>query len=329
MKYPYTQEVELKKDFKDLKYTFIFEVTYLCDKKCPYCYNSKDRMIGASYFDKLRVFNEILNLKDKFQIIILGGEPSKFEGTIKFYHLFGKKYGEIPGYRFIIFSHGNADPNFYKQFRPYKNNNILFSWHEDQTDEDLFFRNMEILKNNGVRFGTCINIGLNKKDWEKKLKILERVKKMGGMTQIEPIFIKNKKYFFKEMREYFKEYFYKCVKYNNIKIQSEDKSEILKFDFNDYELLPQGIEGPKKCYNKQFLIDPFLNLSPECNFFPELKINLKNNPKKLYNYIRNQIISCNFNCLSKSNVFNKKELTEESFNKIKDIINENRIERSK
>jgi len=320
MNYDYIQTVIKKDDFKDLKYTFIFETTYSCDKKCPYCYNPKERLEGESYLNKIKVFNEILKIKEKFQIIVLGGEPSQFEGTIHFYNLFGKKYGDIPGYRFIIFSHGNAPSSFYNQFNGYSNNIILFSWHEEETDEELFFKNMNILKNNGVKFGVCLNVGLNKRDWEKKLTILKKVKSMGGVTQIEPIFINEKKYFFKEMREYFKDFFYECVKYDNVEITSKNGSEKISFEFNDYELLPQGIEGPKKCYNKQFLIDPFLNLSPECNFFPDLKINLSNDPKKIHTYIKNQVIECNFNCLSKSNVLNKKEIQDKSFRKIKDVL---------
>jgi len=168
---------------------------------------------------------------------------------------------------------------------------------------DLFYKNLEILKNNNINFGTCLIAGINKSEWEDKKNILKKIRSMGGFTQIDQIIIRTKKHFSKDFYNYFHDYMYKCFILEYFYFKTGNK--ITKFDYNDFEKFEKGIQGNKLCFVKQLNIDPFLNVYPECGFFNNQSLSLlENNILKIFNNFKT--IQCSYDCLSKGNLINKK-----------------------
>jgi MoaA/NifB/PqqE/SkfB family radical SAM enzyme len=314
-----TQYVNFKKGYKNL-HTLSIELTYDCDKNCHYCYNPSTRYSGEEELIKLNIYKNNItdfleNTNYPLHIHLIGGEPTKFKYLIELYNFIGeifkKYYTTDRKLELTLFSHGNAI-GIYENLKYFKTHYVLFSWHGTQTNEELFKKNLLVLKKNNILFGTCINTGTSTKDWPKKIEILKYVKNLGGFTQVESIFKDEYKYYFEKAKEVFKDYYHDCFKIHNVLFKKKNKI-IKEINYNDFENYKSGLVGKKLCNCVQFTIDPNLDIYPECGFFEEKTKNLNN--VSLLEYMNsNRLIQCDKNCLSKSNLINKKVLHDEKNN---------------
>lgn len=239
-----------------------FETTYLCDKKCSYCYNPIPRFQGASEEAKDKVWNQIMSIKTPLQVLMLGGETTFYEKSIDYFNEFSTKYMNDTTKHMVFFTHGNNKPEVYQRFvGGKKHSTVSFSYHGDQTDLDLWFSNMKILLNNNVRVVTCLLVTENT-DWEETRQILQKVKSLGADTQVDIEIQGNDQIYNEEAMAYFDEYLYKCFKITELEFRGSDNLNIPRDDYFQY--FPKGLSANKVCYNKVYRITPNLDLEFEC-----------------------------------------------------------------
>lgn len=310
------------KDYLDDLTVITFEPTYLCDKKCPYCYNPIPRSSGATTELKDNVWKKIMNIDSPKHIIMLGGETTFFENSINYFNEFSTKYMNDNSYHMTYFTHGNNKPEVYQKFIGGKKTAAVgFSYHNEQTDLILWLDNMKLLIKNNVQVVVCILIQSNYKgDWEEKKNILETVTKLGAKTQLE-IEISNTSYqqnVDKEAFEYFHEYVYRCFKIKELVFKNISTGEVEILLRDDYfKHFPQGLSASKKmCKNQSFRITPDMKLSFECHLTPP--IDLTTDLEEFENYIKFKYTLCKKVCTGISSTLNNKKFFESNLDIIKE-----------
>lgn len=304
------------KDYiNDLK-IITFEVTYACDKHCSYCYNPIPRYNGTCTATKDAIWKSIMDIESAKHIIMLGGETTFFENSIKYYNEYNDTYLLDDTRHMIFFTHGNNKPEVYEKFHSGKKTSTIgFSYHNEQTDNELYFSNMKLLLDNSVNVVVCILIkSQDSSDWEEKLEVLKKATALGAKTQLE-IEISNstfKQDFDSAALEYFDEYVYKCFK---VKTLHFGDVEIKRDEY--FKHFPKGLSNSKKmCRNQAFSINPEGILSYECTVGPKLDLNT--DLDKFNDYIKSKFVLCSDVCTGITSTINQKTFFESDIEKIKE-----------
>ncbi len=281
------------------------EVSFLCDKKCPYCYNPLLRYDGV---DKRPIWNELMNVKGPLQILMLGGETTLYKESINFFNEFSLKYNNDLSKHLVYFTHGNNNPNVYKKFIGYNNDQIYmsFSYHGSETDNNLWFKNLQIVLSNNIKVVCCLLVSNNTSNWKEYKDILLKARKLGCETDINIEVNKNNiQKGNVEYYEYFKEFIYNKKTISDI-VFSKNNINIKQIKRSDYfKNFPFGLSSIKKlCFNRVFKIDPNGILTAECG--EGVKIDLSNNPNLLHNHMKQTAITCNSTCTGIANTLNTK-----------------------
>ncbi len=310
-----TQYVNHPSEWDDM-ISLTLEVTYLCDKKCSYCYNPAKRYDGTN---KTKLWNEVLKIKKPLKVILLGGETTFYKDSINWFNEYSEKYKNDKSKRLVFFTHGNNTKEVYNKFIGGNDRCAVgMSYHNEQTNLELYMDNVRLLRNNNVTVVVCMIVTEDKVDWEHKRNILKEVKELGCKTDICIEVNKddcsvncNKEY-----ADYFKDYIYKCIVANNL-IFKNKKNILLDINRNEYYLyFPNGLNKSKKiCTVRNYKVNPNNFLNTECGNGTEL--NLNDNESKLHSYMNQQLV-CDARCTGISDTLNTKRFM--SADTLEDII---------
>lgn len=295
-----------------------FEMLYTCDKACSYCYNPIPRYFGAKTDAKEQVWKKIMGVEGPLQVILLGGESTFFKPVFSWWNEYCAKYKDDESKHLIIYTHGNNKPEVYDKFIEKGNKRCYlgFSYHPGQTDEDLYFYNIERLRNRGVNIVVCQVITDDTSTWEHNWNILKRVKDLGCDTQIEFFVSKEtgKRGGLVEAQEYFSDFVYQDCHVQDLHFTGNEELNILRSEYNAY--FPKGLSNVHKiCRNRTYLIDANCRLKYECQV-NGLGVDLVNDIDGFDDFIKPKGISCKQECPSSAAVLNDKTFFANSIEEI-------------
>lgn len=283
-----------------------FEVTYACDKKCSYCYNPIPRFNGAKDHHKDAVWSKIMSIKSPLQVLLLGGETTLYKHTIDYWNEFVTTYADDDTHSINLYTHGNNKPEVYDQLKAGKSKAFVgFSYHPGQTDEELYFKNIELVRSKGINVVVCVVTSTDKSTWPNTKRILERVTQLECLTQIEfCVTTDNTRDATVDAYEYFREHLYQCYKIKELHFTGDETLTILRDDYN--REFVNGLSDVKKlCKNRTFSIDPNCILTYECRV-GGAAVDLKTHMHKFDEFIAPRFVDCTQNCPSIVATLNEK-----------------------
>lgn len=308
----------LGKPFIDDMVSITYEVTYLCDKRCSYCYNPKQRCEGASTEVKDRIWNKIMSLDRPLQVLLLGGETTMFEHSIDYWNEYVEKYKDDETKYMTFFTHGNNKPEVYQRFKGGKlHAHVGMSYHAGQTDYELWISNIKILLGNNVPVVVCMVISEDKEHWAEKLKVLEEVAELGCRTDVcfEVSPVENTQQVPPETFDYFYVYFFRCIKIWELEFSGDEELTIRRDYY--FQHFPRGLSEVKKmCKNKVFKIEPNGNLVLECGQAPHV-LNLNINLHDMEKFLDGCTVMCNKPCTGIASTMNVKHFFTDKIEDIK------------
>lgn len=283
-----------------------FEVTYACDKKCSYCYNPIPRFNGAKDDVKNAVWQKLMSIKTPLQILLLGGETTFYKHTVDYWNEYVTTYMDDPTHSINLYTHGNNKPEVYEKFIGGKKHAYLgFSYHPGQTDEELYFKNIELVRKNGVNVVVCLVTSNDKTEWPHAKSILERVTELGCQTQIEfCVKTDNSRDATADAYDYFDEYLYQCYKIKELHFTGDENLVIYRDHYN--REFVNGLSNVKKlCKNRTFSIDPNCRLTYECKV-GGIGLDLSRNLDRFEEFIAPRHVNCTQQCPSIVATLNEK-----------------------
>ena len=294
-----------------------YEVTYACNFKCEYCYNPIPRYNGAKTDQKDAVWKKLMEVEGPLQIIMLGGETTYYKKAVNYWNEYVTTFKDDETKSINLYTHGNNTPEVYSEFLGGKDNAYLgFSYHPGQTNEELYFKNIELVRNNDVNVVVCLVTTTDKKDWPKAKEILSKAKALGCQTQIEfCVTTENRRNATADAYEYFEEFLYRCYKINKLHFKSSKEDLTLCRD--DYNLMfVNGLNDTKKlCTNRTFKISPELYMRYECDVNGE-QVELAENIDAFDEFIKKKTVTCEQFCTGIAATLNEKVFLADT---IKDI----------
>lgn len=143
-----------------------WDIIYICDLKCSYCYARADRNWNS--ITKKNQIDEIINkikiIDKKIEIILLGGEPSL--SPYYFYILDElSKINNIISLSCISNASGKVSPDWLKKHEKYKNFYFNFTFHPKETKIILFKEILKLTPKNN----TIVNIMMVGDEYDNKI----------------------------------------------------------------------------------------------------------------------------------------------------------------
>lgn len=298
-----------------------YELTYACDKSCSYCYNPQPRFAGANLATKDKIWEKIMSVERPLQVLLLGGETTLHKHVDHYWNSYVEKFKDDTTKTMALYTHGNNKTEVYERFIGGKEHSFLgFSYHPGQTDEDLYFKNMETVRKNGVNVVSCQVLDENKENWAYNREILKRVKELGGTTQLELCVTSenSRNTDVREVYDYFGEYMFRCYKIKNLHFNGPTVNTTILRD--DYNLeFPNGLSSVKKtCWNKVFKIDVNGKMMYECEMGKDThSVDLAQDLDAFDDFIKLRGVTCTQVCPGIASTFNEKLFYADSIGEIK------------
>lgn len=298
----------INEEYKDML-SITFELSYICDKSCWYCYNPNHTHFGNDESAKDQIWSYIMNYPGPLQVLLMGGETTLYEKSIQYFNEYCLKYKNDPSKHIIYFSHGNSNLELYSKFDSYQKQEayISLSFHSNQTKEKLWWEVLDLLKLKNNIVACTILFPDNQKDLDFKFDLLNSLVSKKIETDIF-LYQKNDEHQeFQDLKRFSKfKYISKIYK----AIDFLNKSEII-FSKSKEQLkyfLPNGLTDIKKiCWNKYFVINPNGILQAECLYGPTLDLNLST-IEQFNDFVSDQKLTCSVSCTTAGLSTNKKYL---------------------
>jgi len=263
-----------------------WDIVTVCQYNCSYCYARKDYKTEGwnklpSLEDQLKVIDAISSSSLPYNLGLLGGEPTlhiHYNDLITYIH---NKLRDSD--KLYVVSNGEKDFSDHIELDKLV---MLWSYHPEYTKEDIFFRNVEIMKSKGFKYKINIMLHPGKVYWKRTKEFIYKCIEKG--YRIHPHFIYKDVYnlfnYTKDFWEYFRFLDYEIEKdlvYN-------------KELYNDYSLFYSKKNKFKgwNCYNNNYEINIDYNINQFCK--SNKGINLLKEPDFFKNINKVKPIVCNF-----------------------------------
>lgn len=233
-----------------------WDIVTICQLKCGYCYArntyGKDwgKIAGIGVIDK--VFESLGRSTLPFNLGLLGGEPT----LSPHYNYIIKNIQKLDKFNKVYVTTNGA-----KDLRELETDGVafLFSYHPaDCEDDEMFFNNIQYIKNKGLQLKVNILLHPNRKHWEKSLKMAERVQESG--VKIHPHFVYA--HWDRKLMRYHKGFFEYFGIFRNLEKDIKYGEDL----YNDFEVYSYGLTKFKgwNCWNNNYELDVNGNVVKFC-----------------------------------------------------------------